>query len=129
MIQHHVDERQIEEGFVAAVSELLSEKDEIIANLRIVRATLCSTEEMEKEQRSLCDELSVLVKSMEGCIAENARFAQDQETYQRRYDDLTTRYEAIKNRLDVVQDTINSRTARYIALGQFIKTLGWCPKQ
>ncbi len=60
---------------------------------------------------------------MEGCIAENARFAQDQETYQRRYDELATRYEAVKDRLDVVQDTISSRTARYIALGQFIKAL------
>ena len=60
---------------------------------------------------------------IEGCIAKNARIAQDQETYQRGYNELTAQYEVAKNRLDTVQDAINSRTARCVSIGQFIETL------
>lgn len=119
----HVDEQQIEALFVTAVNELLAEKGEIIANLRVVLDTLCGTEGLEKERQGLCGELSVLVGLMEGCIAENARIAQDQEAYQRRYDELTARYEAAKERLETIQDAISDRTAQGISIVQFIKTL------
>lgn len=119
----HVDEQQIEALFVTAVNELLAEKGEIIANLRVVLDTLCGTEGLEKERQGLCGELSVLVGLMEGRIAENARIAQDQEAYQRRYDELTARYEAAKERLETIQDAISDRTAQGISIVQFIKTL------
>lgn len=119
----HFDEQQIQVLFVAAVNELLTEKKEIIANLRLVRDTLCDTESLEKERQGLCDELSALVGMMEGCILENARIAQNQETYQRRYDELTTQYEAAKARLDDIQAAISDRTARSITIERFIDTL------
>lgn len=119
----HFDEQQIQVLFVAAVNELLTEKKEIIANLRLVRDTLCDTESLEKERQGLCDELSALVGLMEGCILENARIAQNQETYQRRYDELTTQYEAAKARLDDIQAAISDRTARSITIERFIDAL------
>lgn len=119
----HLDEQQIKALFVAAVNRLLAEKNEVIANLRIVQATLCDVGELEQERQRLCGEMSALVGMMESRIAENARIAQDQEAYQRRYNALSTQYEAAKERLSTVQDAISDRTARGVSIGQFIKTL------
>ena len=53
----------------------------------------------------------------------NAHVAQDQKDYQRRYDELVSRYEGTKERLEHVQNTIADRLARRSAIGQFIETL------
>ena len=65
--------------------------EEIAANARLVRQTLCDTSELEQEKVSLGQEslkglakasLAVLVEMTQNCIAENARIAQDQGEYQ-----------------------------------------------
>ena len=65
--------------------------EEIAANARLVRQTLCDTTELEREKASLGQEslkglakasLAVLVEMTQNCIAENARIAQDQGEYQ-----------------------------------------------
>lgn len=52
--------------------------EEIAANARLVRQTLCDTTELEREKAALGQELAVLVEMTQNCIAENARIAQDQ---------------------------------------------------
>ena len=59
----------------------------------------------------------------QNCIAENARIAQDQREYQKRYNGLVERYEAAKARYDEVTDAIAERSAKSERLAEFIKTL------
>ena len=112
--------------------------EEIAANARLVRQTLCDTTELEREKASLGQEslkglaktsLAVLVEMTQNCIAENARIAQDQGEYQissepqdfpaceslmhsKRYNGLVERYEKAKARFDEVTEAIAQRSAK-----------------
>ena len=108
----HVTEEDIKAAFVAAFNKLVTEREEIAANARLVRQTLCDTTELEREKASLGQELAVLVEMTQNCIAENARVAQDQGEYQKRYNGLVERYEKAKARFDEVTATIAQRSAK-----------------
>ena len=56
--------------------------------------------------------LAVLVEMTQNCIAENARIAQDQGEYQKRYNGLVERYEKAKARFDEVTEAIAQRSAK-----------------
>ena len=56
--------------------------------------------------------LAVLVEMTQNCIVENARIAQDQEEYQKRYNGLVERYEKAKVRFDEVTEAIAQRSAK-----------------
>lgn len=103
--------------------ELLSEKKEIIENAEIIRKTLCTTESMIAEKQRLEDEILVLVEMTQNLVAENARIAQDQEKYQKRYDSLVQRYEAAKEHYDDLVTKIEQKEAHGERIKQFIKTL------
>ena len=68
-------------------------------------------------------ELAVLVEMTQNYIAENARIAQDQREYQKRYNGLVERYEKAKVRFDEVTEAIAQRSAKGERLAGFIKTL------
>lgn len=86
--------------------------EEIAANARLVRQTLCDTVELEREKAALGQELAVLVEMTQNCIAENARGAQDQGEYQKRYNGLVERYEKAKTRFDEATEAIAERSAK-----------------
>ena len=90
---------------------------------RLVRQTICDTSALEKEKASLQQELAVLVEMTQNCIAENARIAQDQGEYQKRYNGLVERYEKVKARFDEMTEAIAERSAKGERLAVFIRTL------
>ena len=88
----HVTEEQVKGAFVRAVNILISEKEELSANVRMVIAMLCDSAELEKRQSELKEELEVVVGLVERCVTENARIALDQDEYTERYNGLVSRY-------------------------------------
>ena len=92
----HVTEDEVKAAFVTAFNKLVTEREEVIANARLVQKTLCATEELEQEKSALAEELAVVVKMLEECVAENARIAQNQAEYQNRYNGLVVRYDTAK---------------------------------
>lgn len=56
-------------------------------------------------------------------VAENARVAQDQDEYQKRYDGLVQRYDTAKARYDEVVAAISAKEAQSERLANFIKVL------
>lgn len=119
----HVIEEEIKTAFVTAFNTLVTEREEIAANARLVRQTLCDTVELEREKAALGQELAVLVEMTQNCIAENARVAQDQVEYQKCYNGLVERYDKAKTRFDEVTETIAQRSAKGERLAGFIRTL------
>ena len=119
----HVTEKEIKEAFVTAFNRLVTERDEVIANARLVRQTLCDTTALVEERTKLQQELAVLVEMTQNCIAENARIAQDQGAYQKRYNGLVERYEKARSRFDEMTETIAQRSAKSERLAGFIRTL------
>ena len=135
-------EEDIKAAFVTAFNKLVTERaganiasrscastsascasEEIAANARLVRQTLCDISELEREKAILGQELAVLVEMTQNCIAENARVAQDQGEYQKRYNGLVERYERAKARFDEVTEAIAQRSAKGERLTGFIRTI------
>ena len=81
----HVIEEEVKTAFVSAYNKLVTERKEIIANAELIRRMLCNTDALQEEKQRLESEMAVLVDMVNNCIAENARIAQDQEEYQKRY--------------------------------------------
>lgn len=119
----HVTEEEIKRTFVTAFNKLVTEREEITANATLIQQTLCDTTALTEEKGRLQQELAVLVEMTQNCIAENARIAQDQGEYQKRYNGLVERYEKDKARFDDVTETIAQRSAKGERLAGFIRTL------
>jgi len=119
----HLGEQQIKSLFVAAVNQLVSEKDEIISNIELVRDALCDTSELERKAQAISDELTALTALLENCIAENTQYAQDQAEYQKRYDGITAKYDQAKQQLDETQRSIADRKNRHEVLAVFAEAL------
>ena len=116
-------EEEIKAAFVTAFNRLVTERDEIIANARLVRQTLCDTTALAEEKAKLQQELAVLVEMTEKAVRENARIAQDQEEYQRHYNSLVERYDAAKARFDKVTEAISAKESQAERLAMFERML------
>ena len=57
------------------------------------------------------------------CINENARIVQDQTDYQKRYDELVSRYNAAKVKYDAAEQGIKKRRAKADRLDAFAKAV------
>lgn len=119
----HVTEEEVKLAFISAYNKLISEKRDIIANAKIIRRTLCITDTLQEEKNRLEGEMAVLVDMVNNCIAENARIAQDQDDYQKRYDGLVARYDAAKAKYDETVVAIAAKVSQSARLEAFIKTL------
>ena len=116
-------EEEIKAAFVGAFNRLFTEKDELLGNLELIREKLCNNTALEKEKQELANELNVLAGMVEDCIGENARVAQNQEEYQKRYGGLVEKYEKAKARYEEVETAIEARMGKQEQLNQFIKDL------
>ena len=68
----HVTEEEIKEAFVMAFNRLVSEREEIIANARLLQQTFYDTTALVEEKAKLQQELAILVEMMEKAVRENA---------------------------------------------------------
>lgn len=65
-------------------------------------------------------EMNVVAEQIEQCIAENARVAQNQEDYQKRYDILAKRFDRTKAHLEEVKQSITEKQAHRDMVEQFL---------
>lgn len=119
----HLVEEEIKAAFIKALNILLENKDEILENLHLVREKLYNIDGLTSERDNLQEELEVVVELTQNCINENARVAQDQDEYNKRYTDLVQRYDKVKAKLDSVLAQIETRKSQYEKIGLFIKAL------
>ena len=119
----HVTLEEVKAAFVSAYNKLVTEKDEIIANLRTVIRTVCQTEGLQKERGRLEEELAVLVGMMNNSVKENASIVQDQDEYKKRYNELVGKYDAAKEQYDKVVAAITASEVQRVRLQNFIKDL------
>ena len=84
---------------------------------------VCDTEELEKAQAELIDELNIITEQIEKAIAENSRVALDQTEYEERYSKLAKRYETTKAKYDETAGQIERKKAQRELFKGFIRTL------
>ena len=68
----HLTEEEVKQAFISAVNQLISEKEEVIANVELVCQTICNTESLEYQLSILEEELGMLVNMVQNGINENA---------------------------------------------------------
>lgn len=119
----NLTEDEIKLSFVAAVNRLIANKDEVIANLEGMCQTLFETETLESEREKLSTEMYLLQNMIQAAIAENAHVALNQAAYQKRFDELSGKYEDAKRQHDDIKQQIADKTSARTAVSQFIGTL------
>jgi hypothetical protein len=119
----HVTEEEVKAAFVSAYNQLLTEKKEILSHPELIRRTICVTDALESEKQKLEDEMAVVVEMTQNIVAENARIAQDQDEYQKRYNSLVEQYDTAKARYDEVVEAIAAKEAQSQRLADFIQVL------
>lgn len=119
----HVTEEEIKAVFIKACNKLVSEKKEILNNLELIRTTLFDITNLITERDRLQEEMTVLAEMTQSCVTENARIAQNQDEYQKRYNSLVERYEKAKSRYDDVTYEIEQKQAHSEKLRQFEEIL------
>ena len=119
----HLVEEEIKSAFIKAVNKLLKGKDDMLENIRLVREQICDTAKLEAESKRLMREMQVLSDMVQSCINENARIAQDQTDYQKRYDELVSRYDVTKAKYDTAEQGIKKRRAKAERLDAFVTAI------
>ena len=119
----HITEDEIKDAFISATNQLITDKDEILANIGAIIDIACNTESLETKESDLQDKMSVLVERVKKCISENAQTVQDQEAYQKKYDDLVGRYENTKAEHDKVTDAITAKNDKREIIQGFMRGL------
>ncbi|MCL2357523.1 MAG: recombinase family protein [Defluviitaleaceae bacterium] len=120
----HFDENTIKEMYVNTVNALLTDKDEIIANFKLIQKTLFDTSKLEAERIALQTELAVTADLIQKCIDENASVALNQADYQQRYDALVARFNTAQGQIDEASAKLTETKARGQKIVAFIAELG-----
>ncbi len=92
----HLTEDEIKATFVTAFNRLFESRNEILANIKTVQTEICNTADLETEHDKLAREMQVVSEMAKNAIRKNAAIAQDQNEYQKRYDELVKQYEDTK---------------------------------
>lgn len=119
----HLDEETIKTLFISAVNKLLTDKEEILGNFELLKATVFDVTDLEKEQAELQNELEVVAEMIQKAISDNAHFAFDQEEYQKQYNGLVERFNLDKARLTAITEKITDKKTRLGTMNDFLHTL------
>ena len=105
------------------MNKLLSDKSSVIANFQTIKTALFDTAALELEASELQSEMAVVMEMLHKSIEENARTAMNQDEYQKRYEGLASRYDAVKARHDGITAQISQIKATGDAMECFIAEL------
>ncbi|MCD7750992.1 MAG: recombinase family protein [Lachnospiraceae bacterium] len=89
-----IPEVRLKEVVVNAVNTIITERDELIANVQLMMEKCTDTSALADRRQALMDELSGMAERAQMMVSENASSPQDQEEYQRKYDALIANYDA-----------------------------------
>ena len=88
---------------------------------------LFNTTELEAEQSTLLEETQLISDMVQQTIHENAHVALDQTEYQKRYDNLTQRFETAKHRLETVMAELDRMQTQRADIEAFLESFEALP--
>ena len=93
-----------------------------------MQAALADTTAQEDEVARLTGELDVVTELLQQMIDQNARMAQDQSDYQRRYDELASRYQETDAALQTARGALGQAQSRNRQIADFITEVEGLPE-
>ena len=119
----HLTEEEIKQIFLKALQVAIVEKEELIANIKLMKEMVCEISEYKEEEKLLIAELNTIEEEIEKIIAENSRVALDQMVYQQKYDELEENYERVRAEYDKVTEKIRMAKKQEEQFKNFIEIL------
>ena len=95
----HLSEPMIEQKFLAAFNQLLTQRDFIADDMQAIIRQLTNTTELDAEKESLQVEMGIVSERIRQVVSQNANAALDQAEYNRKYDSLTERFHKAADRV------------------------------
>lgn len=92
-------EERLKDGFLEALSILHENRETLLNDIRDVKHDLENCTEVDEKITETSGEMEVIAGMIQKAIEDNAAHAQDQDEYNRRYEELADRYEKLKNKL------------------------------
>jgi len=117
----HLTEEQIRETFIRAMNKVVDGKEFYLSELREIAEMLSDTSALEAEKRSVEVQVAAAADAINEAVSENARVAQDQNEFRKRYDALVGAYREAEARQRAVEDQIEERKARRERIERFIR--------
>ena len=124
----HLDEGTIKSIFIKALNLLCKDRDTIIAAFEEIRDTAFSTDALEAEVITLTAEKNTVGDLIKKCVEENARVAQDQTEYGKRYDALVQQFDDLITRIEDKKAKIIKVQAQRQMMEHFMEILRSLPE-
>ena len=119
----HLNEVTVQQIFVRAFNQVYQNKAQVIADHTEIIKALTDTTTADHESDTLREECRVVAEMIQQCVNENARIAQDQTEYQKRYAALHDRYDAAKTQLDKIANDRQERATKREIILRFLADL------
>lgn len=119
----HVTEEEVQQAFLKAANQLLSDKTGIITDCKILITILCDTHELMEEAQAQELEMQITDELLKKTIDRNAHEALNQEEYKKQYDQLDARYQKAAGRLNELNEEMRNRRAIKTKLNYYIRNL------
>ena len=101
--------------FIQAYNLTMQDKERLLTDTKEVIQLLTNTETLDEKITSIKNEIDIISELVRKLVKQNSTEAQSQEEYQKKYNDLSERYNKLKDELDKL---INNRAYK---LGQSTK--------
>lgn len=119
----HLSEDELKNAFLCAMNQILLDKETYISNYDPIIEMLTDTSAQDEEITALGERVMGVHAEIKALVDQNAHSIQNQDDYQRRYDDLVIRYEDLKARLAAVDAEKQGRLLRKNKILHFLDKL------
>ena len=116
----HLTEEEIKNGFVRALNILISDKQAVLDDCRLLFDTLTETAELDAQIETQMAEREYAMEILKKCVEDNAVKEQSQLEYWKRYDALAERYETEKDKLEKLLVLKEERKHKAELIGAFM---------
>ena len=115
-----LSEDEIKEKFVKAYNLVMVNKDAVIADIEEVIKLLADTSELDSKIDDLQSKMEVISGLVEKLVRDNARTAQDQMEYAKKYDGLKSQYDAHKESLERALEDRSCKQAKEVMMKAYL---------
>ena len=118
-----VDKETVQQLFIKAYNQMMCDRQRIINDCETMRRALTDFKPLDADIERQLEETQVIAELVKAVVKENATTAQSQETYIKKYEALTKRYDTAAAELKRLQELRASRNQKDKSMALYIRTL------
>lgn len=116
----HLNEGDVKMRFLAAYNTLITNRDSILEDCRLMMEVLTNCTAIDSEIAELLREAEVITELTRKCIEENASSAQNQDEFNAKYKGYEDRYESVKQKVEKLQRERDAKQVQADSISAFM---------